>query len=145
MSERMFTLDGVRNALVGAGFEVFRAGDDTIQLAQRVRSHLMDAGVSVQVTEHAVLSFVVRTQRVDFPSATPAELFERIRAAVGGEATQHGFAESHAASRELLDPGDATRVLDLWHELTFSKPMSDEAALLADLRWALALPKYVGP
>lgn len=139
------TLDGVKSALIAAGFEVFRAKGDTIQLAQRVRSHLMDAGVAVQVTEQVVISFVVRTQKADFPSESQDELFARVRAAVSGDANDRGFAEASAASRELFDPGDSTRVLDLWHELTFSKAASDLAALEADLRWALAQPKYVGP
>lgn len=141
----VFTLDGVKNALLDAGFEVFRAKGDTIELAQRVRSHLMDAGVAVRVTEHAVVSFVVRTQRADFPSATADELFDRVRAAISDDATKQGFAEAAASSRELLDPGDATRVLDLWHELTFCKSCADVTTLVADLQWALSQPKYVGP
>ncbi|HEX7481415.1 MAG TPA: hypothetical protein VF331_26670 [Polyangiales bacterium] len=141
MSE--LTFDAVKAAVLEAGFEVLRAKGETIQLAERVRSHLMDAGVSVQVADALQVSVVVRSQRSDFPAASTEEIFHKVRHAVDPVAHAHGFLESSSQSRQLHDPGDSAHVLDVWYELTYTKPCSDLAALVLDLQWALSLPKCV--
>jgi hypothetical protein len=133
----------VKTAVLEAGFEVFRAKGDTIQLAERVRSHLMDAHVAVRIADAATISFIVRSQRSDFPGDDSEELFARVRRAVADKARQNGFEESAAASRAINDPVDDGRVLDVWHELTFSKSTQDLKQLVADLQCALDMPKCV--
>ncbi len=137
------TFDKVKAAVLDAGFEVLRAKPDTIQLAARVRSHLMDAGVRVKVADGVTISVVVRGQRSDFPAATGDEIFEAVRASAAHGASARGFAEEAAVCRTLHDPVDDTRVLDVWYELTFSKPCGDLATLMQDLEWALTMPKCV--
>lgn len=139
------TVDVVKKALLDAGFEVFRAKGETIQLAERVRSHLMDANVAVCVGGSATVSFTVRGQRSDYPTDTDEALFQRIRGATADKARARAFAESGAASRQIQDPVDETRVLDVWHELTFSKPTTQLDELVADVQFALSLPKCVTP
>ncbi len=137
------TFEAVKTAILDAGFELLRAKGETIQLAERVRSHLMDAGVCVQVGSGVSVSVVIRSQRSDFPSASADEIFGKVRAAVENLARANGFTECNAGSRQLQDPGDDTRVLDEWYELTYSKACTDLAALVQDLQWALRLPKCI--
>jgi hypothetical protein len=136
------TLESVRGALLEAGLEVFRVQEESVHLAERVRSHLMDAGVRVRCSLELGVEVTVRVQSSDFPSADPSELFERVREAVGANASSRGFRETDARPREIRDPVDATRLLDVWYELTFSK-RADPQSLLDDVRWALRLPKCV--
>jgi cation transport regulator ChaC len=141
------TFEAVKQAVLEAGFEVFRAKENSIQLAERVRSHLMDANVAVRVAadaSSATVAFVVRSQRSDFPSDGDAELFAKVRRVIAEKAGSQGFVESGASSREINDPVDASRVLDVWHELTFSKATTDLPGLVADLQCALDMPKCVG-
>ena len=142
-SPGLTSLDDTRAALVAHGIEVSRVEQGVIALAVRVRSHLMDAGVSVQVEPAPEVQFTVRAQSSDFPSDSPAQLFTRVREATAGAAHAHGFAECAHTSREILDPGDAARVLDTWYELTFAKQVTSAESLLEDVRWALGLPKCV--
>jgi hypothetical protein len=140
------SFERVRKAVLDAGFEVFRAKDDTIQLAERVRSHLMDANVSVRFSAgdgHATIAFVVRAQHSDYPNDGDDELLARVRNAIASQARQRGFAESGASSRSICDPSDASRVLDTWHELTFSKTTSDLSVLVGDAQYALKISKCV--
>ncbi|HKU44613.1 MAG TPA: hypothetical protein VJR89_40915 [Polyangiales bacterium] len=141
-SATLVTLEGVRSALLEAGLEVFRVEDQSVHLAERVRSHLMDAGVRVRCERQLGVEVTVRAQRSDFPSDAADALFARVRSAVAGSAEAHGFAESAATPREIRDPVDDSRLLDVWYELTFSKHASRES-LVEDVRWALRLPKCV--
>lgn len=135
-------LDSVRSALLEAGLEVFRVEGQAVHLAERVRSHLMDAGVRVRCEQQLGVDVTVRAQRSDFPSDAADALFARVRAAVASSATAKGFHESAAREREIRDPVDASRLLDVWYELTFSNEAS-QASLVDDVRWALRLPKCV--
>jgi hypothetical protein len=137
------SLDETRAALIAHGIEVSRVEQGVIALAVRVRSHLMDAGVSVQVEPAPEVQFTVRAQGSDFPGKSDAQLFAKVREAADHSAHAHGFSESGQQSRELLDPGDASRVLDTWYELTYAKPVSNAEDLLIDVRWALSVPKCV--
>jgi len=136
------TLESVRGALLEAGLEVFRVQEQSVHLAERVRSHLMDAGVRVRCARSLGVDVTVRVQSSDFPSDHPNELFERVRDAVGADARSNGFHETEARPREIRDPVDASRLLDVWYELTFSKE-ANQQTLLDDVRWALRLPKCV--
>lgn len=141
----ILTVDLVKKALLDAGFEVFRQKGEMIELAERVRSHLMDARVCVRAGDQATLSFIVRGQRSDFPSDDDTAAFDRIRRAVVDDARAHGFTESAACSRTIHDPMDASVALDVWHELTFSKAASNLTELATDVEYALSLRKCVTP
>jgi hypothetical protein len=142
MSATPMTLESVRSALLEAGLEVFRVEDQAVHLAERVRSHLMDAGVRVRSTRQLAVDVTVRAQRSDFPSDTADALFARVRAAVSDSATARGFIEGDARPREIRDPVDDSRLLDVWYELTFSKDTARET-LVDDVRWAIRLSKCV--
>lgn len=134
-------LQSIKKALVDAGLEIYRAQGQEIQVAERVRLHLMDSGVRVQLEPLAV-SFTCRSQRSDFPSVAPNDLFDKVRQKVGSDATAHGFVESKATTSEQRDPVDASKVLDVFYEVTYAKP-TDATQLVDEVRWALAVDKYV--
>lgn len=143
MSENVTTLDSVRSRLLESGLEVFRVQGQAVQLAERVRSHIMDAGVSVRVANELSADVVVRAQSSDFPTESADALFARVRDAIAGVAGSRGFHEANAQAREIRDPVDDTRLLDVWYELTFTKSASEVDGLIDDVRWALRLPKCI--
>jgi hypothetical protein len=137
------TLESVKQAIVDAGLEVYRSDAGGITLASRVRLHLMDSGVRIDMENAPSVAFTVRSQRSDAPSASPADLFARVRESMSGTANERGFVEVEERVREVTDPVDDTNILDVWHELTFAKQAATLDELIDDVRWALALPKCV--
>jgi hypothetical protein len=137
------SLEATRAAIVANGIEVFRVKDEAIQLAQRVRSHLMDAGVSVSFNKTPRIHFTVRVQNSDFPGTSADEMFSKVRKEIAERAQTHGFDESDSRCRKIHDPVDNTHVLDVWYELTFSKPALELTQLMEDVRWALSVSKCV--
>ena len=141
-----------------AGIEVYRTRKSEIHVAERVRLHIMDSGIRLQLIDTGAgaeeptssptgeklrVTFTARSQRSDFPNDAPTTLFEKVRASVGPGALARGFTEVTAGSLEVRDPMDADRVLDVWHEITYEKPADDTASALDEIRWALALERYV--
>jgi hypothetical protein len=139
------TLEALSEAVVGAGLEIYRADAAEIRIAERVRMHLMDSGVVISTAPQPRVLVTVRAQRSDFPMASASELFDRVRAALAQATQARGYDEASAAAREILNPGDASDVLDVWHELTFQKPIADIATLISEVQWALTVPKCVEP
>lgn len=133
----------VSEALTKAGIEVYRVVGAEIQIAERVRLHIMDSGIRVDLSDGIRIIFRARSQRSDYPHIAPDALLGRVREAIGAPAAAHGFIEDETVSREILDPAEATQVLDVWHEVTYVKRPENVAALVEDLRWALTLDKYV--
>ncbi len=105
----------------------------------------MDSGVRVVTIPGLAVEFTARTQRSDAPSARVEELFQRVRDAVGERAATRGYEESGAEIVEVKDPVDQARVLDVWHEVTYRKPLDDIGAAVEEVQWALDLDKYVRP
>lgn len=130
--------------LLAAGFEVYRTKPDEVQVAERVRLHIMDSGIRVRVVDPPLVTFTVRQQRSDFPEVAPESLIERARRQVGSVATARGYIETHAGSVEVKDPMDSSRVLDVWHEVTYEKPIGDQAAAVEEVRWALSIERFLG-
>ena len=130
------TPQGIKKAIIDAGFEIYRASGAKIRLAERVRLHLMDSGITVDVTESAAVSFTVRSQRSDFPMASAENLFAKVRESMKESVAARGFVEIDAVTREVKDPVDDNNVLDVWHELTYSKTAPDVQMLIDDVRWA---------
>ena len=137
------SLEAARAAIVESGIEVFRVKGDTIQLAERVRSHLMDAGVSVCFGERPRIEFTVRVQNSDFPGTAAEEMFNKVRHSTASRAQSRGFSEFDSRCRPVHDPVDNARVLDVWYELTFAKDTHDLEQLMDDVRWALRVTKCV--
>lgn len=140
-----FTLDHLKQAMLDAGLEIYRVNGSEIRLAERVRVHLMDSGVSISIRDKPQICVTVRGQRSDFPSATTDDLFSKVRVAMQGAAVARGFQEIGATARDITDPVDDANVLDVWHELTFAKDIDALDALLEDVRWALSLRKCIEP
>ena len=143
--EGTLTIQDVEQALSDAGVEIYRTDDRELQIAERVRLHIMDSGVRVVLNGGLLVQFTARTQRSDAPSAHADELFRRVREEVGEQAGSRGYEESHAETVEVKDPVDEVRVLDVWHEVTYRKPLAAIADAVAEVRWALDLEKYIRP
>src|SRR5262245_6094542 len=85
----------LKKALAAAGVEIYRSDSDTLHIAERVRLHIMDAGVRVRVSNSAAfVGFTARSQRSDFPHATADSLFDRVRDGMRDEVAARGYAET---------------------------------------------------
>ena len=143
--EQTLTIQSIQQALASAGVEIYRTDDQELQIAERIRLHIMDSGVRVVVRDELAVQFTARTQRSDAPSAHSDELFRRVREEVGEQAGSRGYLESNAEVVEVKDPVDEARVLDVWHEVTYRKPLQAVDDAVTEVRWALHLEKYVRP
>lgn len=143
--EETLTIQDIQQALAEAGVEIYRAEDQELQIAERVRLHIMDSGVRVVLNGGLVVQFTARSQRSDAPSAQSAELFRRVREEVGQQAGSRGYEEARAEIVEVKDPVDEAHVLDVWHEVTYRKPLAASDDPVAEVRWALDLEKYIQP
>ncbi len=133
----------IREALENAGIEIYRSTPDEVHVAERVRLHIMDSGVRVlSKGDRVSVRFTARSQRSDFPNADSTALFLRVREDVGTRAKARGYEEQETAVREVKDPVDEARVLDVWHEVIYEKPTDDDN-LVEEVRWALSVEKYV--
>ncbi|MBC7173392.1 MAG: hypothetical protein H5U40_13215 [Polyangiaceae bacterium] len=137
-------VQSLKKALVEAGVEIYRAESHEIHIAERVRLHIMDSGVRVGIAEKPIVRFTIRSQRSDFPNTEPEALFDRVRASIGAQAGERGYIEESAATVSVNDPVDNARVLDVWHEITYSKPTIGIEEVISEVRWALGVDKYVG-
>jgi hypothetical protein len=143
--EETLKIQDIRDALAEAGVEIYRSEAGQLQIAERVRLHIMDSGVRVVLNGELVVQFTARTQRSDAPSAHAEELFRRVREEIGAQAGSRGYEESRAEIVEVKDPVNESRVLDVWHEVTYRKPLAGVNDAVAEVRWALDLEKYVRP
>jgi len=143
--EETLTIQDIQQALADAGVEIYRAEAQELRIAERVRLHIMDSGVRVVLNGELVVQFTARSQRSDAPSAQSAELFRRVRQEIGEQASRRGYEELGAETVEVKDPVDEARVLDVWHEVTYRKPLAAVDDAVAEVRWALDLEKYVQP
>jgi hypothetical protein len=144
-TENDLTLEALSQAVTAAGLEIYRAERTEIRIAERVRMHLMDSGVAVLLAPAPRVCVTIRAQRSDFPMESASDLLARVRCAVQAEAAERGYAEANAESRNIENPADPEDVLDVWHELTYAKGVADVTALIAEVRWALAMPKCIDP
>lgn len=139
-------LKQLKETIASAGIEVYRTRAPEIHIAERVRFHIMDSGIRAIVEPEPRVSFTARSQRSDYSIATTEnEFFERVRKTVGVAALARGYGETWSGATTVTDPMDDQRVLDVWFEVTYSKPIADEGELLDELRWALGLERYVAP
>jgi hypothetical protein len=136
------TASHFKKLLTDAGFEVFRTRGDEIVLAERPRENLiMDSGVRLCVRDPLEVRIVLRVQKADFPNDDDVSLFGRVRS-LGTKVLAQGFAEAATAVTRVQDPGDATRTLDVFYEITFSKGLAALEEALDALRFAMAVEKH---
>jgi hypothetical protein len=138
-------LQDVKKSLLEAGFEIYRTKPTEIQIAERIRLHIMDSGIRVRLGNSYGVSFTARSQRSDFPSVDADQLFEKVRETIGKQAVERGYAEEASQTVDVKDPMDDQKVLDTWHEVVYAKPAADLDAVVEEVRWALGLDKYVTP
>jgi len=143
--EETLSIQDIQRALAEAGVEIYRSEARELQIAERVRLHIMDSGVRVVLNGNLLVQFTARTQRSDAPSAQSEELFRRVREEIGAKAGNRGYVEASAEIVEVRDPVDDARVLDVWHEVTYRKPLEAIGDAVTEVRWALELEKYVHP
>lgn len=137
-------LQAVKRELVKAGLEIYRTKPSELEIAERVRLHIMDSGVRVRNNLSVV--FTGRTQRSDFGAGISTEqLFERVRDAIGQQAQDRGYVEEAAHLVEVKDPMDDQRVLDTWHEVVYVKEAGHVDGVVEEVRWALSVEKFVAP
>jgi hypothetical protein len=145
----------IKKALKEAGLEVYRTRGDVVYLADRVRENLlMDGGTFIRGdgvgtsaearSAPLAVGFVVRAQHNDFPNDGEDRLFDRARRAAE-PALGQGYREILAEVRQVKDPGDGERTLDVWCEVSFEKHVGDLAAAVVEARFALALEKAASP
>jgi hypothetical protein len=139
------TTDMLKGALRQAGVEVYRTKGSEVALAERVRMHLMDSGVTVRISDTLEVRFTVRSQRSDFPNHSVDALFQRTRELTLAKAAERGFAEEVAAQRDLHDPSEADRLLDVWYEVTYRCGFSNVDDAVSASQWALTVAKYLAP
>lgn len=132
----------LKKLLAAEGFEIYRTIGDRLLIADRVRDNLiMDSGVSVLTGSGGLsIRFVVRAQAADFQGETPEGLLSHARR-LGQPGLGAGYREVDTAVVPIRDPGDRERVLDTWYEVSFERSVSDEQALVGELRDVLSWPK----
>ena len=135
----------LKNALVGQGFEIYRTVGNRIVLADRVRDNLiMDSGVAAVGETPQAVRLTVRVQKTDFPGETDDQLYQHARRQAE-EAVARGYREVEHVAVPVHDPGDKSRILDVWYEVTFEKAVDGEQGLFDELRRALQMDKTASP
>lgn len=133
-----------KKLLTSAGLLVYRTREPRVHVAERARENLlMDSGISIDVSGPSVM-FTVRAQKGDFPGVPADELVRRARG-LAAEALGRGYRELRVEAREVNDPGDATRTLDVFYEIFFEKPVASLDDAIDEVRWALSIPKAATP
>jgi len=130
----------LKKSLITEGFEIYRTAPNLITLADRVRDNLlMDSGVGV-CEEPLGIRVVLRAQSSNFPGEGSDGLFARARG-LSAELLSRGYIEVSAQAVPVADPGDRTRTLDTWYEVTYSVEVAGDAMLYSELRVAMGLNK----
>jgi hypothetical protein len=135
------TQQELKKALAQAGFSVFRTQGEDIILAERVRENLiMDSGLRLRASAPLLVRIVMRAQHGDFPNEEKESLFDRV-SRLAEPARDAGFLEVERNIAPVIDPGDASRTLDTFYEITLSKEVSSLESAIEELRFAMTLEK----
>ncbi len=100
----------------------------------------MDSGVRLRLSEPLEVRIVLRVQKADYPNDDETLLFDRVRK-LSAAAQAGGFAEVGTTVTPVNDPGDESRTLDTFYEITFSKAAGTVEQALVELKFAIALEK----
>ncbi len=137
-------LQAVKTKLISAGLEIYRTRESEIEIAERVRLHIMDSGIRVR-GDFAV-TFTARAQRSDFGGGVSSDqLFDRVRSTVGQGAVERGYTEETARTVDVTDPMDDAKILDTWYEVVYAIGTTDPDGAVEEVQWALRLDKSVTP
>jgi hypothetical protein len=132
----------LKKSLIAQGFEIYRTMVDRVALAERVRDNLlMDGHVAACTGDSLAVRFTTRAQQSEHPNEDESTLLNRARI-LGKIALARGYAEVDCAVVPVYDPGDPSRTLDTWYEVSFSRTVMSLDELLQELRFALGLDKY---
>ena len=134
----------LRRALVDAGLLVFRVRGDEVHLAERQNVQLMEAGVRVRAGENPAVTVVARAQRSDAPALGSDALLDLVRTRTTGLLDQ-GYREVEACTREIRSVSDNDHLLDVWHEVTYHRPVASVAEAVLQATAAIASERYVVP
>jgi len=131
----------LKKALIAEGFEIYRNAPTQVTLADRVRDNLlMDSGVAVVHGEGLGVRVVLRAQSSNFPGESGESLFARARG-LSAALVARGYREIGADAVPVHDPSDRSRTLDTSYEVSYFLPVTEDAALYAELRFALGVSK----
>ncbi len=131
----------LKKQLIARGYEVYRTIGNRVLLAERVRDNLiMDSNVAAVAGATLAARASYRAQQVDFHGASEAELFTQARQ-IAADALERGYREVDKTVVPIVDPGDRTRTLDTWYEVTVEREASTIDELDVELRYLLARPK----
>ena len=131
----------LKKLLIAQGFEIYRTLTDRIALAERVRDNLlMDGNVAACTGETLGVRFTTRAQQSAYPNDDDASLLGRARTQ-GSIALDRGYVEVDCAIVPVYDPGDPSRTLDKWFEVTFARQVDSLDELERELRYAQGLDK----
>lgn len=134
----------LKQALIGAGLEVFRVRDDEVHLAERQNVQLMEAGVRARAGRVPCVTVVARAQRNDAPSLSEHVLYETIRTRAA-PLLAAGYREVSAVAREIRSVSDQNHLLDVWYEVTFTREVSSLEESVTEVQRALQTERYVIP
>ncbi len=136
----------LKKILISEGFEVYRTLGARIVIADRVRDNLiMDSGVSAVIGEQGLaVRVVMRSQSHDFPGESDQDLFARATR-IAGPALDRGYAELERTVVPIHDPGDRSRTLDTWYEVSFERAVAEVGELFTELRFAIQMDKTAAP
>jgi hypothetical protein len=135
------TLAVVKEALRLASIEIYRTQEAEVQIAERIRYHIMDSGVRILIGRALKIVFSARAQKSDFPHGLPDALYMRIRENIGKDASTRGYQETETRTVNVTDPVDSSKMLDVWYEVLFEKEVSDISAVIDEVKWAVSLDK----
>jgi hypothetical protein len=131
----------LKKQLVARGFEVYRTIGNQVLLAERVRDNLiMDANVAAVAGQPFVARASYRAQQSDFHGAIDSELFAHARQIAKGS-LERGYQETGRTVVPIVDPGDRTRTLDTWYEITLELSVASIDELVTELQYLLACQK----
>ncbi len=133
----------LREALNDANIEVYQEHAHTIEIAERIRFHMMDSGVRISNQKPWNLVFTVRAEQSSNPHASKETLLERLRAQFSKQVQDKGYREVEAHTRIINHPSNNDEVLDIWYELQYGKELTSIEEVVSDLQWALKIDKQL--
>ena len=137
-------IEAIKRELQSAGIEVYRVRENVIEIAERVRFHIMDSGIRVVAQVPIEVRFSARSQKSGNPDLDDDALFGLVRDALSGAASEQGFVEEGTSSQRVTDPSDPNRVLDVWYEVRFVRHVTDPAEVAGLVRWILTVERFIG-
>jgi hypothetical protein len=131
----------LKKSLIAQGFEIYRTLADRVVLAERVRDNLlMESGVAACTRDVLSVRLTTRAQKSEFPNDDETSILARARR-LGDAVLDRGYEEVDCAIVPVFDPGDPSRTLDTWFEVTFGRQVSSLEELTQELRLLLKLNK----